>query len=71
MARRLAARKAKFRIEGERKLYTMKPGAMPMNVTCAPVTACRACKNAGKGVKRHCFHECPGFDLWGRYPVGR
>ena len=62
VARRLAAMKAKFKIEGDRRLYTTKPGAEPMDVTCAPMTACRACKNAGRGVKHHWFHECPGFD---------
>ena len=53
MARRLVAMKTKFRIEGDRRLYTMKLGAEPIDVTCAPVTACRACKNAGRGVKHH------------------
>ena len=62
VARRLAAMKAKFKVEGDRRLYTTKPGAEPMDVTCAPVTACRACKNAGRGMKHHWFHECPGFD---------
>ena len=62
VAPRLAAMKAKFRIEGDRRLYRMKPGAEPMDVTSAPLTTCRACKNAGRGVKHHWFHECPGFD---------
>ena len=62
VARRLVAMKAKFKIEGDCRLYTTKPGAEPMDVTSAPVTACRACKNAGRGVKHHWFHECPGFD---------
>ena len=62
VGRRLQAMKGKFRVEGGRRLYTAKPGAEPMDVTNAPVTACRACKNAGRGVKRHWFHECPGFD---------
>ena len=62
VARRLAAMKGKFKIEGDRRLYTTKLGAEPMGVTCAPVTACRACKNAGRGVKHHCFHEFPAFD---------
>ena len=53
VARRLAAMKAKFKVEGDRRLYTRKPGAEPMDVTCAPVTVCRACKNAGRGVKHH------------------
>ena len=69
VARRLVAMKTKFRIEGDHRLYTTKPGAEPMDVTCAPVTACRVCKNAGWGVKHHWFHECPGFDLWGCCPV--
>ena len=59
VARRLVAMKAKFRVEGDRRLYTVKPGAEPMDVMCAPVTACRVCKNAGRGVKHHWFHECP------------
>ena len=71
VVRRLAAMKAKFKVGGDRRLYPTKPGAEPMDVMCAPVTACRACKNAGGGVKHHWFHECPGFDLWGRCPVGR
>ena len=71
MARRLAAMKAKFKLEGDRRLYMTKPGAEGMDVTCAPVTACRACNNAGSGVKHHWFRECPGFDLGGRCPVGR
>ena len=54
--------KGKFRVEGGRRLYTAKPGAEPMDVINAPVTACRACKNARRGVNRHWFHECPGFD---------
>ena len=62
VGRRLQAMKGKFRVEGGRRLYTAKPGAEPMDVTNAPVTAYRACKNAGRGVKRHWFHECPGFD---------
>ena len=62
VARRLVAMKAKFRIEGDGRLYTTKPGAEPMDVTCAPVIACRVCKNAAWGVQHHCFHECPGFD---------
>ena len=45
--------KAKFRIEGDRRLYTTTPGAEPMVVTSAPATVCRACKNAGRGVKHH------------------
>ena len=49
----VVAMKAKFRIEGDRKLYTTKPGAEPNDVTCAPATACRACKNAGRGVQHH------------------
>ena len=53
VARRLAAMKAKFKIKGDRRLYTTKPGAEPMDVTCALVTACRACKDAGRGVKHH------------------
>ena len=36
VARRLAAMKAKFNVEGDRRLYTTKPGAEPMDVTCAP-----------------------------------
>ena len=60
MARRLVAMKAKFRMEGDRRLYTTKPGAQPMDVTCAPLTACRACKNAGWGVKHHGFTSAPG-----------
>ena len=62
VARKLAAMNAKFKIEGDRKVYTTKPGAEPMDMTCAPVTACRACNNAGRGVKHHWFHECPGYD---------
>ena len=53
VARLLAAMKAKFKVEGDRRLYTIKPGAEPMDVTCAPVTAWRVCKNAGRGVKHH------------------
>ena len=70
VAQRLAAMKAKFKVEGDSRLYMTKPGAEPIDVTCAPVTACRVCKNAGTGVKYHWFHECPGFDRWGRCPVG-
>ena len=62
VARRLAAMKTKFKVEGDRRLYTTKPGAKPMVVTRAPVTACRACKSAERGVKHHWFHECPGFN---------
>ena len=43
VARRVAAMKAKFKVEGDRRLYTTKPGAEPMDMTCAPVTAGRAC----------------------------
>ena len=53
VARRLVAMKTKFRIEGDRRLYTTKLGAQPMDTMCAPVTACRARKNAGQGVKHH------------------
>ena len=53
VARRLVAMTAKLRVEGDHRLYTRKPGAEPMDVTSAPVTACRACKNAGRGVKHH------------------
>ena len=38
--------------------------AEPIDVLNAPVTACKACRNARKGVKHHWFHECPGFDRW-------
>ena len=62
VASREATMRAKFKVEGHRRLYTTNPGAEPMDVTCAPVTACRACKSAGRGVKHHWFHECPGFD---------
>ena len=62
MARMLVAMKAKFRVEGDRRLYMAKLGTEPMDGTSAPVTACCACKNAGQGVKHHWFHECPGFD---------
>ena len=62
LARKLVAMKAQFWVEGDRRLYTAKPGAEAMDVTCAPVTACPACKNAGRGVKHHWFHECPGLD---------
>ena len=62
VARKLVAMKAKFRIEGDHRLYTTKPGAKPMDVTCAPVTTCRACKNAGRGVKHHWLHKCQVFD---------
>ena len=51
VAHRRVAMKTKFRIEGDRRLYATKPGAEPMDVTCAPMTARRACKNAGRGVK--------------------
>ena len=47
VARRMAAMKAKFKVEGGRRLYTIKPRAEPMDMTCVLVTACRACKNAG------------------------
>ena len=57
VARRLAAMKAKLKIEGDRRLYTTKPGAELMDVKSAPVTACRACKNVGRSVKHHWFHE--------------
>ena len=60
--RRLVAMKIKLQIEGDRRLCTTKPGAEPMDVTCAPVTACRALKNVGRGVKHHWFHACLGFD---------
>ena len=60
--RRFVGMKAKFKVEGDRRLYTTKPVAEPMDVTCAPVTVCEACKNAGRGVKRHWCHECPRFD---------
>ena len=53
VARKLVAMKAKFKVEGDRRLYTTKPGAEPMHVTCAPVNACSACKNAGRCVKHH------------------
>ena len=53
---------AKFRVDRDCRFYTAKPRADPMDVTNTPVTACRACKNAGRGVKPHWFHECPGFD---------
>ena len=62
VARRLAAMNTRFKVEGDCSLYTTKPGAEPMDVACTPVTACRACKSAGRGVKHHWFHECPGFD---------
>ena len=60
--RRLQAMKSNFRVDGGRRMYTAKPGAEPMDVTNALVTTCKACKNAGRGVKRHWFHECPTFD---------
>ena len=62
VARRLVAMKTKFWIEGDRRLYTTKPGTEPMDVTCVPVIAWWAGKNAGRGVKHHWFHECLGFD---------
>ena len=62
VARRLAAMKATLKVKGHRRLCTTKPGAEPMDVTCGPVMACWACKNAGRGVNYHWFHECPGLD---------
>ena len=50
MAHGLVAMKAKFKIEGDCRLYTMKPGAELVDVTSAPVTSCRACKNAERGL---------------------
>ena len=70
VAQRLAAMKAKFKVEGDRRLCTKKRGAEPMDERRAPMTACRACKNAGTGVKHHWFHDRPGFDRRGRCPVG-
>ena len=55
VARRLVAMKAQFWVEGDRRLYTGKPGVEPMDDKCVPVTACRACKNAGWGVKHQWF----------------
>ena len=43
VARRLVAMKAKVRMEGDHRLYTTKPGTEPIDVACAPVTACRVC----------------------------
>ena len=60
VARRLVAMKAKVRMEGDHRLYTTKLGTEPMDVACAPVTACCVCQNAGRGVKHHWFNECPG-----------
>ena len=51
VARGPVAMKTKFRMEVDHRLYTTKPCAEPMGVTYAPVTACRACKNARRGVK--------------------
>ena len=62
VARRLVAMKTKFRTEVDCRLYTTKPDAEPMDVTCAPVTACQACKNAWRGVKHHWFHGCRSFE---------
>ena len=62
VAKRLVAMKSKFRIEGDRRLYTAKPGTEPIDVSSAPLMACKAYKNAGRGVKHHWFHECLGFD---------
>ena len=62
VACRLVAMKAKFRIEGDGGLYTTTPGVERMDVTCAPVIAYRACKNAGQGVNHQWFHECASFD---------
>ena len=59
--RRPVVMKAKVRTEGDHRSYTAKPGREPMDVACAPLTACRVCKNAGRGVKHHWFNECPGF----------
>ena len=71
VAHRLAAMKAKFKVEGDRRQCPTKLGSEPMDVTCAPVMACRACKNVGAEVQQHRFHECPGFGWQGRCPVGR
>ena len=62
VAHRLAAMKAKFKIEGDCRLQTTKSGTEPVDVTSAPLIACRACKNVGRGVKHRWFHECPGLD---------
>ena len=70
-AKRLPAMKANFRIDGDRRFYTAKLGAELIDVSSAPVMACIACKNVGRGMKHHWFHECPGFDSWGRCPSGR
>ena len=56
VAHTLAALKAKFKVQGDRRLYTTKLWAEAMAVTCALVTACRACKKDGRGVKHHWFH---------------
>ena len=59
VARRLVVMKAKFRVEGDRRLYTAKPGAEPMDVTSAPVTACRACKTRPRvSVRREVGPAC-------------
>ena len=39
VSRRLAAMEANFKVEGDRR-YRTKHGAEPMDVTCAPMTAC-------------------------------
>ena len=59
---RLEALKSQFHVADRCRCYTPKPGADWMDVT----TACRGCRNAGCGIKHHWFHECPGFDGWGR-----
>ena len=67
VARRQVAMKSMFKIKRDDTLYTTKLGAELMDITCAPVTACRACKNAGRG-EAPLVSRVPRIRLMGAQP---
>ena len=67
VARRLVAMKAKFRVEGDRRLYTTKPGAEPMDVVCASDSV-SCVQDCGAGREAPSVSRVPRFRLMWSLP---
>ena len=59
---RLGAKKTKFSIRDCHQCCKLRNGAKRLDVTRAAVIAWRGCKNVGRGMAHHRFHESPRFD---------
>ena len=60
-------RKAKFWIDGDRRLYTAKLQVVPVGVSSVPVTACEARKNGARALP---FNASCGIHMCMNQPTG-